>query len=81
MAFRAAAMQGSYPIAFNAANEEAVRVFLEGRIPFSALAEITAAVLEEDWSRLPESFAEVSGQDRLARAAAGRQIERICGRK
>ena len=70
MAFKAAAMKGSYPIAFNASNEEAVLRFLDGKIPFSALAEITAAVMEDDWTLAPDSFEAVAEQDALAREKA-----------
>src|SRR5712692_8128549 len=43
----AAAGGGTLPTAFNAANEVAVALFLEGRIPFGRIAETIARVLEE----------------------------------
>ena len=70
IAFKAAAMRGSYPIAFNASNEEAVLHFLGGKLPFGALAEVTAAVMEDDWTFEPGSFEAVSEQDSLARQKA-----------
>jgi 1-deoxy-D-xylulose-5-phosphate reductoisomerase len=37
---------GTYPCAFNAANEAAVEAFLAGRLPFLAIADVVARVLE-----------------------------------
>jgi 1-deoxy-D-xylulose-5-phosphate reductoisomerase len=37
---------GTYPCAYNAANEVAVAAFLEGRLPFLGIAEVVADVLE-----------------------------------
>ncbi len=76
IAFKAAAMKGSYPIAFNASNEEAVQLFLEGKIPFGALARITASIMEDDWALTPKSFAEVAEQDARARAKAKEIIKK-----
>ena len=70
IAFKAAAMQGSYPIAFNASNEVAAHLFLDGKIPFGAPAEVTAAVMEDDWSSAPNDFDAVAAQDALARQKA-----------
>ena len=70
IAFKAAAMQGSYPIAFNASNEVAALLFLDGKIPFGALAEVTAAVMEDDWALEPKDFEAVAAQDALARQKA-----------
>ena len=70
IAFKAAAMQGSYPIAFNASNEVAVHLFLDGKLSFGALAEVTAAVMEDDWSFEPKDFEAVAAQDALARQKA-----------
>src|SRR5947207_1062826 len=38
---------GTYPCAFNAANEVAVHAFLEARLPFLAIAEVVEATLAE----------------------------------
>ena len=70
IAFKAAAMQGSYPIAFNASNEVAALLFLEEKLPFNALAEVTAAVMEDDWSFAPKDFDEVAELDAKARQTA-----------
>lgn len=70
MAYRAAAMGGSYTIAFNAANEVAVAAFLEKRLTFTGIAETTARVLELDWSHEPRDFESVLESDSRARRAA-----------
>ena len=39
---RAGEQGGTYPCAFNAANEVAVAAFLEGRLPFLGIADVVA---------------------------------------
>jgi 1-deoxy-D-xylulose-5-phosphate reductoisomerase len=46
LAFRALAMGGTAPAVLNAANEVAVQLFLEGRIPFVAIADIIEDALD-----------------------------------
>ena len=64
LARRAGEEGGTYPCAFNAANEVAVAAFLEGRLPFLAIA-----------STVEETLAEVDGAAcaRPGRAGRGRQ--------
>jgi len=47
LAYRALAAGGSVPAVLNAANEEAVSAFLDGRIPFPAIPESIAEVLDD----------------------------------
>src|SRR5216684_3111319 len=47
LARRAGELGGTYPCAYNAANEVAVHAFLEGRLPFLAIAELVEATLAE----------------------------------
>ena len=47
LARRALKMGGTAPAALNLANDEAVRLFLEGRLPFSGIAETVKKVLDE----------------------------------
>jgi 1-deoxy-D-xylulose-5-phosphate reductoisomerase len=47
LARRAGEASGTYPCAFNAANEVAVAAFLEHRLPFLGIAEIVGRVLDE----------------------------------
>lgn len=81
IAYKAAALRGGYPIAFNASNEVAVHAFLEGAFSFSALAEVTAEVMENDWSWTPETFEDVSEVDSRAREKAREAIGRKFIRK
>jgi 1-deoxy-D-xylulose-5-phosphate reductoisomerase len=72
---RAAAVTGgTAPAAFNAANEVAVELFLEGRIRFGRIAETIARVLDAHRSEDAGSLAAVLAADaearRLAREAA-----------
>ena len=52
---------GTYPCAFNAANEVAVAAFLEGRLPFLGIA-----------ATVEETLAEVDGARRARPGRAGR---------
>jgi 1-deoxy-D-xylulose-5-phosphate reductoisomerase len=70
LAYRAAGLGGSFTIAFNAANEEAVAAFLAGTISFPALAEVTAKVMENDWAKEPSTFEEIIANDKKARELA-----------
>jgi 1-deoxy-D-xylulose-5-phosphate reductoisomerase len=45
LAFEAARAGGAFPCVLNAANEEAVAAFLDGRIPFLAIAGVVAGAL------------------------------------
>lgn len=71
MAYRAAGMGGAYTIAFNAANEVAVAAFLDKAITFTGIGEVTAQVLEKDWSAEPSNFEAVLDADSAARSLAG----------
>ena len=75
LAYRAAGLGGLYTVAYNAANEVAVAAFLDGAIPFTALASTTAKVLERDWARECGTFEEILEADALARDAASDAIK------
>ncbi len=75
MAYRSAAMGGSYTIAFNAANEVAVAAFLARSVTFPGIGEITAKVLERDWSGEPSDFKAVLEADDAARAYAEEAVK------
>jgi 1-deoxy-D-xylulose-5-phosphate reductoisomerase len=47
LARKAGELGGTYPCAFNAANEIAVAAFLEGRLPFLGIAEVVEETLEQ----------------------------------
>src|SRR5436305_13127673 len=70
----AATSGGTAPTAFNAANEVAVRLFLEGAIPFGRIATTIARVLESSRPAAADTLEAVlaadAGARRLAREAA-----------
>jgi 1-deoxy-D-xylulose-5-phosphate reductoisomerase len=71
---RAGELGGTYPCAYNAANEVAVVAFLEGRLPFlaiSVLVEETLAAVEGAGARDLEDLIEA---DRAARRLAERSL-------
>jgi 1-deoxy-D-xylulose-5-phosphate reductoisomerase len=59
---------GTYPCVFNAANEVGVAAFLEGRLPFLAIAEIVADTLERADGSPARDLADLVEADRAARA-------------
>jgi len=61
---------GTAPVALNAANEVAVRLFLEGRIGFSDIARLVRGVLDRHRPAPVTSLDVVLGADREARAQA-----------
>ncbi len=75
LAYRAASLGCLYPICYNAANEIAVEKFLSGSIPFGGIAELVAAVMDDDWSTEPSSIEEVLEADRRARGNAMQYVE------
>lgn len=77
LGFTAARNMAGYPIAFNAANEQAVAAFVQRRIRFVQLAEVTAQVMQEDWSVAPATVHEVMCIDAAARRCADNVINRL----
>ena len=59
---------GTYPCVFNAANEVGVAAFLEGRLPFLAIAEIVADALERADGSPARDLSDLVEADRAARA-------------
>ncbi len=66
---------GTAPAVFNAANEEAVAAFLQGRLPFLGIADVIARVLDDHAPRPVEDLATVLSADARARVAARNLIE------
>jgi 1-deoxy-D-xylulose-5-phosphate reductoisomerase len=79
LARAAGAAGGTHPAAFNAANEVAVAGFLEGRLPFLAIAEVVERVL--DGAELPPAgdLAELVAADARARALAHEASATVVG--
>lgn len=76
LAYRALARGGSAPAVLNAANEEAVSGFLEGRIPFTAIPESVGEVMEAHPSSPLSALEDVLEADAWARARAGEALSR-----
>ena len=77
LGFTAARKKAGYPIAFNAANEQAVAAFLRNQIRFVHLAEITGRVMQEDWSAAPKDITDVMRIDEAARRRADAVIQAL----
>jgi 1-deoxy-D-xylulose-5-phosphate reductoisomerase len=61
---------GTYPCAYNAANEVAVAAFLAGRLPFLAIAEVVEEALERCDGAPADELADLVAADRRARELA-----------
>lgn len=77
LAYRALREGGTLPAAMNAANEEAVRAFLEERILLTDIARVIEEVMNEHTVRPVENLEVVLETDQWARLAASKIIERI----
>ena len=72
LAYEALEAGGAAGCVLNAADEVAVQAFLDGRIPFTAIAEIAKDTLDQIPNREASSVAEILEIDLEARSAAGR---------
>ncbi len=70
LARRAGELGGTFPCAFNAANEVAVAAFLEGRLPFVGIPEVVERTLNEVEGRDARSLEELEAVDADARRVA-----------
>ncbi|MGH7481488.1 MAG: 1-deoxy-D-xylulose-5-phosphate reductoisomerase [Longimicrobiales bacterium] len=74
----AGASGGSAPAVFNAANEEAVAAFLDGRLTFLGIADVIAGVLDAVDAGPADTLEAVLAADGRARAEAHRRIGQAC---
>jgi len=74
LARRAGELGGTYPCAFNAANEEAVAAFLAGKLPFLGIAEGVADVLDHVGGAPARDLDDLVEADAEARRLAGREV-------
>ena len=74
LAFGALAAGGTAPAVLNAANEEAVSAFLQGRIGFLGISDTVAATLDAMPPQSADSIDALLAADADARAAARRRI-------
>jgi 1-deoxy-D-xylulose-5-phosphate reductoisomerase len=72
LARRAGELGGTYPCAFNAANEVAVAAFLEGRLPFLGIADVVEETMEQVEGAPAQSLDELIEADTQARRIAER---------
>lgn len=70
LAMQAARSSGGVPVILNAANEVAVAAFLAGRLPFTGIAELVAAMLEQLDAGRADTLEAVLSLDRRTREAA-----------
>lgn len=77
LAYRSIEASGSYPIAFNRANEIAVHLFLDGLISFPSIGDIVTEVLQADYSHSPSVFEDILSVDTLVSTRTGTLIERF----
>jgi 1-deoxy-D-xylulose-5-phosphate reductoisomerase len=74
LARRAGTLGGTYPCAFNAANEVAVAAFLERRLPFTGIAETVEEVLAAVDGTPARDLADLREADAEARRLAERSL-------
>jgi 1-deoxy-D-xylulose-5-phosphate reductoisomerase len=75
LAYRALRTGGTMPAAMNAANEEAVRAFIETRICLTDIPNVIRSVMDEHSVQTVDSIEKVLEADRAARLAACEAIE------
>ncbi len=74
LAYEALRRGGSFPLVYNAVNEEAVTAFLDGRLSFPGIADLVSRVMDlRDWPPC-RSVPEVLARDGEARRAARRLL-------
>jgi 1-deoxy-D-xylulose-5-phosphate reductoisomerase len=76
LAYRAVEQGGNVPCAMNAANEIAVNAFIEGKLPFLQIAEITQETMEEIVFIEKPSMEDVLMTDETARLIANNKINK-----
>ncbi|HYH86401.1 MAG TPA: hypothetical protein VEX60_13190, partial [Pyrinomonadaceae bacterium] len=77
LAYRALREGGTLPAALNAANEEAVKAFLAGRIRLTDIPRVIESVMDAHETRPVASLDAVLEVDALARLEATAEIARI----
>jgi 1-deoxy-D-xylulose-5-phosphate reductoisomerase len=74
LAYRALDSDRSLPVVLNAANEEAVAAFLDGRLGFNAISDVIAEAMDAHVPAPVTTLADVRGIDRWARQHAADRI-------
>lgn len=76
LAFKAGAMGGTMPVVMNAANEEAVFMFLDGRISLWEIFEITNKMMNEHENIQNPTIEQILEQDILTREKTKNQLQK-----
>ncbi len=79
LAYDVLAEGGSYPLAYNAANETAVNAFINGRISFMDINYAVKEVLLTDWSEEAVDFKSVMEIDRSVRKYTAVILKKLAG--
>jgi 1-deoxy-D-xylulose-5-phosphate reductoisomerase len=77
LAYRALREGGTLPAAMNAANEEAVRAFIEERISLTDIPVVIEAVMDNHHTQPANELATILGADRAARISANDEIRML----
>ena len=77
IAYEVAREEGNGPCVLNAANEEAVRAYLSGNLPFVKIPALIEKVLSKKKQVTPLSLKEILAEDRWARDEARELLQRI----
>jgi 1-deoxy-D-xylulose-5-phosphate reductoisomerase len=77
LAYRALKVGGTLPTALNAANEEAVRAFIEERIRLTDIPRVIELVLDQHATKPAIDLETVLAADQSARIQANTEIERL----
>ncbi len=79
LAFAAGEAGGTHPAVLNAANEVAVRAFLDERLPFTGIAEAVRETLNDHQAVSRPDLSAILDADTWARGRAEQAIDRIAG--
>jgi 1-deoxy-D-xylulose-5-phosphate reductoisomerase len=77
LAYQAGTRGGLCPAVYNGANEAAVAAFLGNALPFLAIPDIVAYVLDRDWGGEEFDLKSVMEADQKARRLAGEYIRSL----
>ena len=77
LGYEAGLVGGTATAVLNAADEVAVAAFLEGRIPFTAIADVVASVLTRHDASVPRDIEAVEAADAEGRAYAGEECRKL----
>lgn len=77
LAYKAVEAGSGYPVAYNAANEEAVAAFMAGTISFRDIGHVVERVLEADWFCKELELQSILDADNRARTAAQHIIKEL----